>query len=103
MSIVHRPAGTSIEDAYGVLERDGCVVIDGLMAPQTIAAIRGEMDPWLDGAPMGKDEFDGLQTRRTGMLVARSPSSTLLRTSRSSTRMSKLASAEAMPARDGST
>lgn len=75
MSIVHLPAGTSIEDAYGILERDGCVVIDGLMAPQTIAAIRGEMDPWLDGAPMGKDEFDGLQTRRTGMLVARSPSS----------------------------
>ncbi len=75
MSIVHLPAHTSIEEAYGVLERDGCVVIDGLMAPETIGAIRQEMAPWLDGAPTGKDEFDGYQTRRAGTLVGRSPSS----------------------------
>ena len=75
MSIVHLPAHTSIEDANEALERDGCVVIDGLMAPETIGAIRGEMTPWLDAVPTGKDEFDGHQTRRVGTLVGRSPSS----------------------------
>ncbi len=75
MEVVHRPASASVEDVYEVLERDGCVVIDGLMAPDTLAAVRSEMTPWLDEAPAGKDEFDGFQTRRTGMLVARSPSS----------------------------
>ena len=75
MSIVHLPANTSIEKAHEILERDGCVVIDDLMPTETVAAISGEMAPWLEATPKGNDEFDGFQTRRTGMLVARSPSS----------------------------
>ncbi len=75
MSIVHLPANTSIENVYEILERDGCVVIDGLMAPETVAAIREEMTPWLDAGSTGKDEFDGFLTRRVGTLVGRSPSS----------------------------
>ena len=75
MKITHLPSNASVDDAYELLERDGCVVIDALLAPETVAAIRSEMDPWLGEAPTGKDEFDGFRTRRTGMLVARSPSS----------------------------
>ena len=75
MSIVHLPANTSIENVYEILERDGCVVIDSLMAPDTVAAIREEMTPWLDATSTGKDEFDGVLTRRVGTIVGRSPSS----------------------------
>jgi len=75
MSIVHLPSDTSSEKAHEVLKRDGCVVIDHLMPPETVAAIRQEMAPWLEAAPTGHDEFDGFQTRRAGMLVGRSPSS----------------------------
>jgi len=75
MSIVHLPADTSVESINELLNRDGCVVIDGLMPKETVAAIRKEMDPWLEAAPAGRDEFDGRQTRRVGTLVGRSPSS----------------------------
>ena len=75
MSIVHLPSDTSPEKAHEILKRDGCVVIDGLMPPETVAAISQEMAPWLEAAPAGRDEFDGLQTRRVGTLVGRSPSS----------------------------
>jgi len=75
MSIVHLPANTSIEKAHEILKRDGCVVIDGLMPTETVAAISSEMAPWLEAAASCDDEFDGRQTRRVGTLVGRSPSS----------------------------
>ena len=75
MSIVHLPANAASEEAYGILERDGCVVIDGLMPRETVGAITREMAPWLDATPTGEDDFEGRQTRRVGTLVGRSPSS----------------------------
>lgn len=34
-----------------------------------------EMHPWVEAADPGKDDFDGLRTRRVGTLIARSPAS----------------------------
>ena len=75
MSIVHLPASVTSEEAHKILERDGCVVIDGLMSQETVRAINEDMAPWVKAAPEGRDDFDGHQTRRTGMLIARSPNS----------------------------
>ncbi len=75
MSIVHLTADTPPEKAYEILQRDGCVVIDGLMSADALAGIQQEMNPFMEAAPKGADEFDGFQTRRVGTLVARSPSS----------------------------
>ncbi len=75
MSIEHLPADSPSEKASEFLERDGCVVIDGLMDRDTLDQVSREMSPHLEAAPMGTDEFDGFKTRRTGTLVARSPRS----------------------------
>ncbi len=75
MSIEHLPADSPSEKVSEFLERDGCVVIDGLMDRDTLEQVSREVSPHLEAAPKGTDEFDGFKTRRTGTLVARSPKS----------------------------
>ncbi len=75
MSIEHLPADSPSEKASEFLERDGCVVIDGLMDRDTLEQVSREVSPHLEAAAKGTDEFDGFKTRRTGTLVARSPRS----------------------------
>ena len=57
-----------------VLAEDGCAVVERLVAPEVMDAIRDELDPHIDATPAGPDEFSGFNTRRTGSLIARSPS-----------------------------
>jgi len=54
------------------LERDGCVVIDAVLNRADIDQVTRELAPHLEVTPKGEDEFDGLETRRVGGLVARS-------------------------------
>lgn len=75
MEVVHLNANASSEELHEIMLRDGCVVIDNLIPAETVAAIQNEMAPFVEATPYGADDFDGLQTRRTGSLVARSPSS----------------------------
>ncbi|MBW2392773.1 MAG: phytanoyl-CoA dioxygenase family protein [Deltaproteobacteria bacterium] len=55
-----------------ILERDGCVVVDGIASPGELARFREEMKPFLEATPVGLDGFTGRFTRRTGALIARS-------------------------------
>ena len=75
MSIQHLPINTSPNKIHAVLEEDGCVVLDHALDAGSIDAILDEMKPHLDAAPMGDDEFNGFNTRRTGGLIGRSPGS----------------------------
>lgn len=75
MPIEHLPANCASEKASEVLERDGCVVIDGLMDRDTLDQMTREISPHLEAVPKGVDEFEGLETQRLGTLVARSPKS----------------------------
>ncbi len=58
-----------------MLLRDGAVIVDDLAPPATVEAILAEMAPHIDATPPGSDGFSGRHTRRSGALVARSPSS----------------------------
>ncbi len=75
MPIEHLPADAQPEKAFEILQRDGCLVIDGLMSQNTLEQVTLEMSPYLEATPKGTDEFEGFETRRTGTLVARSPKS----------------------------
>jgi hypothetical protein len=75
MKVEHLPAETSPSDIHAILARDGCVVIDKLLSESLVDTILAEMAPHMEITPMGTDEFDGFNTRRTGSLVARSPTS----------------------------
>jgi ectoine hydroxylase-related dioxygenase (phytanoyl-CoA dioxygenase family) len=56
-----------------VLERDAAIIVDRLASADDVAALCNELDPYLDAARAGKNEFHGTHTRRVGALLARSP------------------------------
>jgi hypothetical protein len=72
-SLEHLSADTTPEEVKRLLQRDGAVIVDRLVQPETMDAILSEMKPWFDATPFGPDDFSGRRTRRTGGLVARSP------------------------------
>jgi len=73
MKLEHLPASAAAEDVVSALRRDGAVIVDRLVAPERMDAIRDELSPWLAATRTGPDDFSGRRTRRTGGLVARSP------------------------------
>ena len=70
--ISHFPADAPWEKTLESIRRDGAIIIDGLIDPQTVAALRRETDPYMDVTQNGPDEFAGFLTTRTGGLVMRS-------------------------------
>jgi hypothetical protein len=74
MAVEHLPASASSDDVAAVLRRDGCAVVDRLAGGDAMERVREELEPWLAQTPTG-DDFGGHRTRRTGGLVARSPTS----------------------------
>jgi ectoine hydroxylase-related dioxygenase (phytanoyl-CoA dioxygenase family) len=75
MSVVHLPAAAPVDEIHDVLRRDGALIIDDLADASLIDRIMSEMAPWIEATPPGSDDFSGRATRRTGALIARSPSS----------------------------
>ncbi len=75
MSVVHLPAATPVDEIHDVLRRDGALIIDDLADAELVDRIMAEMAPWIEATPPGSDDFSGRATRRTGALIARSPSS----------------------------
>jgi len=60
-------------DVAEALAREGCAIVDRLVAPDVLDRVEAELQPWLAATPVGTDDFAGRRTRRTGGLVARSP------------------------------
>ncbi len=56
-----------------VLHEDGCVVVERLVDDGVMDAVHHELAPHLAATHPGPDEFSGFRTRRTGSLIARSP------------------------------
>src|SRR5437016_2608228 len=56
------------------IARDGVAVIEDAVSASIMDAVRDELAPYLAATPLGGDEYAGFQTRRTGALIARSPS-----------------------------
>ena len=75
MALAHVPADTPAGEIHKILARDGALVIDDLASIGLIDLITAEMAPFVAATPTGSDDFSGRTTKRTGALVARSPSS----------------------------
>ncbi|MGA0604671.1 phytanoyl-CoA dioxygenase family protein [Phenylobacterium sp. VNQ135] len=55
-----------------VIERDGGVIIEGMLRSETLEGLRSDLLPLLEKTPTGKDAvFDGQKTRRLSRLFAR--------------------------------
>ncbi|HEX5267816.1 MAG TPA: phytanoyl-CoA dioxygenase family protein [Acidimicrobiales bacterium] len=74
-SLTHLPAGADADAVAEVLGRDGAVIIDRLAPAGLLDRVAEELAPSLEATVTGPDAFSGLNTRRTGALIARSPTS----------------------------
>jgi ectoine hydroxylase-related dioxygenase (phytanoyl-CoA dioxygenase family) len=72
--IAHLPHDAAPDEVAEAVGRDGAVVVDGVADPALLDRIETELRPFLDATASGPDEFSGKSTRRTGSLIARSPS-----------------------------
>lgn len=65
-------ATVSQDDVIQALEVAGAVIVKDLIGDEVIARFESEVQPFIDRTPMGRDEFTGKGTKRTGALAARS-------------------------------
>lgn len=77
-------AGTSIprcantasaEEVGDLLRAHGAVIVERLADDDLCDRVAAELQPWLEATPVGADDFSGRNTRRTGALLTRAPSS----------------------------
>lgn len=74
MPIKHLGADTTPAAVAQIVKEEGAVVVDGVASSDLLNSIEAELRPYLDTTPLGPDDFTGTLTRRTGSLIARSPS-----------------------------
>jgi Phytanoyl-CoA dioxygenase (PhyH) len=75
MPVEHLPADTAPEAVAEIVKEQGAVIVDGVASSDLLDSIEAELSPYLEATPPGPDDFTGFLTRRTGSLIARSPSS----------------------------
>jgi hypothetical protein len=74
MPVEHLPADAAPELVAEIVKEKGAVIVDGVASFDLLDSIEGELRPYLESTPLGPDDFSGVLTRRTGSLIARSPS-----------------------------
>jgi ectoine hydroxylase-related dioxygenase (phytanoyl-CoA dioxygenase family) len=67
-------ASTAVEISAALLDH-GVVIVERLADSDLCDQIAAELEPWLADTPSGGDDFAGRNTRRTGALLTRCPSS----------------------------
>ena len=60
--------------ALEILRREGVLVVENALAPDALARVRGDLEPWFEAACHGAGQFFGRSTRRFGGLFAKAPS-----------------------------
>jgi ectoine hydroxylase-related dioxygenase (phytanoyl-CoA dioxygenase family) len=66
-------SSATTEEVTTALANDGCVIVSELVPSAVMDDVVDELAPFLAATPAGSDEFSGRATRRTGALIARSP------------------------------
>jgi ectoine hydroxylase-related dioxygenase (phytanoyl-CoA dioxygenase family) len=72
MSLAHLPPEASINAVVEAIRLDGAVIVDHLVSDELLVQMTDELGASLAETESGSDEFNGLNTRRTGALIARS-------------------------------
>jgi ectoine hydroxylase-related dioxygenase (phytanoyl-CoA dioxygenase family) len=71
----HLPPTSTTDEVVTALRADGACIVDHLASDAVMDQVAEEMEPYIDLTPEGRDNFIGRLTRRTGSMIARSPSS----------------------------
>ena len=67
------PATADSGTILDVIRTDGALILENVLDRTRLAALRSEVEPYMEATRNGSDDFAGRQTTRTGALVARSP------------------------------
>jgi ectoine hydroxylase-related dioxygenase (phytanoyl-CoA dioxygenase family) len=68
-------ADSTAEEVSAELLAHGAVIIERLASEALCDRVMAELEPWWESTPVGGDDFSGRNTRRTGALLSRCPSS----------------------------
>tara|TARA_Y100001968_G_C19314956_1_gene696118 strand:- start:170 stop:1042 length:873 start_codon:yes stop_codon:yes gene_type:complete len=71
--IEHFDSKSPTEKILEALNKNAVVIIDELISYDKVELISSELQPYLKVCNSGKSEFSGLNTKRIGALIARSP------------------------------
>ena len=71
-------ASTPAAEVSAALLLHGVAILERLIEDATCDALLAELQPWFEQTPTGADAFSGFNTRRTGALLTRCPSSAAL-------------------------
>ena len=66
-------AGARVDEVEDALRSAGCAIVERVAPPDLLDRIEAELAPYLAATAPGGDDFAGRNTRRTGALIARSP------------------------------
>lgn len=72
MPLKYLPTSAAPEALADALKTDGACIVEGLLSSQDLTRMKQECMPFIDATDMGRDDFTGRKTTRTGALVARS-------------------------------
>ncbi|MGB8417025.1 phytanoyl-CoA dioxygenase family protein [Paraburkholderia sp.] len=70
--LITLPGTASVDDVVEVIERDGGVIVAGMLSDDTLARFWEDVGPHLERTPYGEDGFAGNRTRRCSALMAKS-------------------------------
>ena len=71
--IEHKTVNDSEDELLSLLDRDGGVIIEGILNNEDLGQVRSDLSSYIDASPTGENLFWGFQTKRIGALMARSP------------------------------
>ena len=66
------PTATT-NDVLAELDQAGAVIVKDVIGAQILERFNAEVMPYVERTPMGRDDFLGKSTKRTGALAARCP------------------------------
>src|SRR5215831_10359847 len=60
------------------IQREGFAVVEGVLSPPQVAAMRAALEPYLEGRLFGRNDFEGFCTERVYALLAKDPALALM-------------------------
>ncbi len=73
MSVMALAASDTLAADLGALQRDGFLVLDGLLNEGQAKALVAELEPWLQRTPRCEGDFHGWATTRVNALLSKAP------------------------------
>lgn len=64
---------TLVNSAIADIRKNGYAIIEDAISTATIAEIKAELSPWLQGKRLGRNDFEGFRTERVYALLDKAP------------------------------